>query len=819
MAISGGNEINSKISSLIEGQFSDYIKSEGPALIEFLEAYYEYMEQQGKAINAARKLKDNQDIDRTVDEFVEYFRKQFLIDIPKNILADKRLLIKHIREFYRSKGSQKSFKLLFRILFDDHIEFMYPGERLMRVSDSKWVRETVIRVAAPFEGNPYLLEGRTITGSNSNAKARVERLQVVYLAGIKTFTLITENVSGRFEDFEEVYDDFGNRATVLSTQGGIRSFRITDGGAFNLTNDPLRLIGESSGDGTARATVKLIEQSIDKITIKVANGGSGYRPGHTFIYVTGQNPEEVAAAQLESITDTSYANLNVDIIDWQKNVVLNCIGPGPGNFGGLGQNTHVLSSTMRVANMSSTLAAALKYENSLIGSINAISILSPGAGYASPYHNITIRAIDEGVIAADLNPGANTEWERNIGQNAVFVANTAPGAIAEIEITEFGTNYLRDEKVTMLNQRIPEKRIEEYRDTSNQLKYTQSTVYTSNGIPTAVSGIVRLPGRYVTTNSLISSEHKIQDSEYWQEFSYVIKSRQELAKYSDVVKQLLHVAGTRMFAVYETQSEVNLPTLFLTSKTTINNVIIREAINANTSLDGSYVEYISNINESVSTSDEFIGVRSATGAIDETVSLISEEIVIATMTASISESVSLAETFGGTLIANVINNEAIVSSDTNVVNVDFVPAVSESATSSSQESVVVDFVPAVSETLSANSEFGVEIFQLMTGIYAQIHMANSQIDAWDTYNIAVFDDVPIQAFDDTVRLVRGAQGTPTFLDGNLVDNTTNLILLNVGDSWDFSTLYTTNTVYSNSVFTIKTSFPAPSANATISYAT
>ena len=105
MAISGGTEMLKKISSQIESQFPSFIREEGPNFVAFLKAYFEYMEQAGNATDAVRSLEDLHDIDRTVDGFVEYFRREFMVNIPASVLADKRLLTKHIIEFYRSRGS------------------------------------------------------------------------------------------------------------------------------------------------------------------------------------------------------------------------------------------------------------------------------------------------------------------------------------------------------------------------------------------------------------------------------------------------------------------------------------------------------------------------------------------------------------------------------------------------------------------------------------------------------------------------------------------------------------------------------------------
>ncbi|MEK9695024.1 MAG: hypothetical protein VW270_04615, partial [Candidatus Poseidoniales archaeon] len=119
MAISGAEETVTKISSLVESQFPEFMREDGPRFVDFLKAYYEFMEQASTAngpmpIHAARSLPDYADIDRTLDSFVEEFRKEFMTSIPRNIQSDKKLLSKYIRDFYRTRGSQFSYETLFR---------------------------------------------------------------------------------------------------------------------------------------------------------------------------------------------------------------------------------------------------------------------------------------------------------------------------------------------------------------------------------------------------------------------------------------------------------------------------------------------------------------------------------------------------------------------------------------------------------------------------------------------------------------------------------------------------------------------------------
>jgi len=118
-----------RISVLVEGQLPDFVKQDHTTFIAFLEAYYEYLEQTGKPYEIIGNLRNYFNIDKTVDDFLQYFKTQFGKDVPEAVFlnANKPQTLKHLRDFYRSKGSEKSFQFLFRLLYKEEIEFYYPS--------------------------------------------------------------------------------------------------------------------------------------------------------------------------------------------------------------------------------------------------------------------------------------------------------------------------------------------------------------------------------------------------------------------------------------------------------------------------------------------------------------------------------------------------------------------------------------------------------------------------------------------------------------------------------------------------------------------
>ena len=86
----------------------------------------------------------------------------------------------------------------------------------------------------------------------------------------------------------------------------------------------------------------------------------------------------------------------------------------------------------------------------------------------------------------------------------------------------------------------------------------------------AVSSIITAPGKFLDDVSQLSTDQVLQDSLYYQQYSYVIKTREERSRWYDAVLSQLHPTGTRLFNEFLSD---NLPD-FSTGNTTaicINN--------------------------------------------------------------------------------------------------------------------------------------------------------------------------------------------------------------------------------------------------------
>ena len=165
------NRLKEKLSPLIVSQLPEFIQNDYETFVTFLEAYYEFLEQDQGSQELLQNIRSYNDIDRSIDQFIEYFFKQYCNDVPRNALFDNKTLIKNIKDLYNYKGSEKSYRLLFKILFDKDMEISYPSSQVLRTSDGKWKQKTSIFVLITV-GNRDLVVGNnvTITSINTNSQ-------------------------------------------------------------------------------------------------------------------------------------------------------------------------------------------------------------------------------------------------------------------------------------------------------------------------------------------------------------------------------------------------------------------------------------------------------------------------------------------------------------------------------------------------------------------------------------------------------------------------------------------------------------------------
>jgi hypothetical protein len=140
------SRITERISTLVNQQLPEFVSSEHSIFVSFLEAYYRFLEQDQSAHEIIQNARLYADIDRTSSSFIQYFLANYGSLIPTDVLANKQILIKRLKDLYTAKGSELSYKALFRVLYNTEVSVRYPYENVLRASDGVWNQQVSIRV-------------------------------------------------------------------------------------------------------------------------------------------------------------------------------------------------------------------------------------------------------------------------------------------------------------------------------------------------------------------------------------------------------------------------------------------------------------------------------------------------------------------------------------------------------------------------------------------------------------------------------------------------------------------------------------------------
>ncbi len=306
-------DIRKQISQFVENQFPSIYREDGEVLVAFLTAYYEFLEKNSKYSHYVnRHLEEYSDIDETLDEFVIFFKKKYLADFPYISSTDTRFLIKHIIDEYRSKGSDQSLRLLMQLLFGEKVDVYYPGQDVLKPSDSKWVVPRYVEVT--HSDRTASFHGKRVYSDRFNASGIVENVITKRVSGKIIDLVYLSDIDGEFHTGDVITDEGGDLTDAPTVVGSLTTINITNGGANFKIGDILKLVSTTGKDGEAKVTG--LATQTDVVTFVNNDGGFGYTlDGNTIIYTansmlfmnnsTPLSLKSTVSQQLETLTISS----------------------------------------------------------------------------------------------------------------------------------------------------------------------------------------------------------------------------------------------------------------------------------------------------------------------------------------------------------------------------------------------------------------------------------------------------------------------------------------------------------------------------------
>ena len=387
---------NTKTSLLIPYQLPAYIRDD-PAyanFVLFLQAYYEWMEQEGGVTNRSKNILNYTDVDNTTSEFIDYFVNDFLPFFPKDLLIDKARAIKYAKQFYQAKGTPASYKFLFKILYNSDFDVYYTKESVLRASAGSWYVAKSLKLAS-LDDNLLNIKQYRLLGEISKAIATIENSVV---SGNKT-EIFLSNIQRLFEsgEFVRVVDAndqdvlFNGQPLRAKIVGQISSIVINPNarGLFYQPGDPVVVFGGLNDDVPfpigANAEVETVTTGSIQ-SINVIDGGFGYSLQSPIIIT----PDGGASAVVASLNPTRASQVLIanNAISTKSGIQI-----GVPNYGFKSYTT----------NLYSTIYNSLDFETVTVSPISSVLVTNGGGGFSTP-PNITTKALyltnnDDPVVA------------------------------------------------------------------------------------------------------------------------------------------------------------------------------------------------------------------------------------------------------------------------------------------------------------------------------------------------------------------------------------------------------------------------------------
>lgn len=281
---------NQKQSLLVPYQLPKFI-SEDPNyanFVLFLQAYYEWMEQQGNTLDFAKSLLSYMDVDTTTQEFLNYYLNDFMSYFPKEILADQAKVLKVAKQLYQSKGTPASYKFLFKVLYNSEVDLFFTKDAVLKASGGQWYVAKSLKLATS-DSNFLHIQNLRLFGEQSQSYATVE---TSVFDGLKTEVFIS-NIERLFQSGETVRVIDSNNQTV-----------------YFLNN---QIVPEGTpGCESLRAT---IVGQVSQVLINPKFRGLNYNVNDPVVIYGGLNPNTAApvgaVAEVGSVTSGGVSGVTI----------------------------------------------------------------------------------------------------------------------------------------------------------------------------------------------------------------------------------------------------------------------------------------------------------------------------------------------------------------------------------------------------------------------------------------------------------------------------------------------------------------------------
>lgn len=504
------------ISPYIPSQFPAHYRENDPQFVEFVKVYYEWLEAEDQAVGRTKRLIEYRDIDETLEDFIVFFKNKYLPLFKFDTATDKRLIIKHVLDLYRSKGTERGIDLFFRLVYGTPAEVYYPSTDLFRLSDNTWARRQYLEVSQhPTLGD---FPGKQVLGKRSGASAFVEKYVTKKIGNRYAYVLFISNIVGSFETGEQVYYDGTDSETFPFIVGSMNTLDVTTGGTAFSVGDLVTLESSLQGSGGI-GRVANTANTTGIVNFELIDGGWGYT-SNSIVYVSEKTltlNNLVPDANTNNLDIPGYSNGAFFRLETITQPMANLVYGNLSNSSVILSNGSILTSYYSNSSVASTVKVLTSTEsNSTAGEV-LVSLLTGNSEIntyfwtSSNTASINVQTYTDSSASGKV-VGSKTQTLSISNSTIRFAANqfvyqadnsfrtTAIGLITSVEYAgTFGTLRVKD----VVGRFIPSQNV--FMRYANGVNNTSVNAYLS--VATGEVGVANITGTFVyLQNAYVKSE-------------------------------------------------------------------------------------------------------------------------------------------------------------------------------------------------------------------------------------------------------------------------------------------------------------------------
>jgi len=272
--------MDSKLSAIIQYKLPEYVQSEHEVFVAFIKSYYELQEEEGNWLHYLERYQRNLDVDRADDDFLDQYLKEFATTFPKVTKIPSNQLLKLMREFYLTKGSEDSFRFIFTILYGVEIDILYPRELMYVPSSGDYASDIKCNITG---NNWFKLNidnddlNASIVGATSDATAVIDSITSTYIDGQQILQMDISSHRGAFLPNEEVVLTVDDTEVSETMYGSVDQITVVDGGTNYKIDDVIDIVDAGTGQRAKAKISTIVHGELTEVTI--SNAGTGYVVG------------------------------------------------------------------------------------------------------------------------------------------------------------------------------------------------------------------------------------------------------------------------------------------------------------------------------------------------------------------------------------------------------------------------------------------------------------------------------------------------------------------------------------------------------------